>query len=381
MRVPALPSFLMGGYECADHINRSGQRINLLQETGHDVHAEEDFRQLAELGIHVSREGICWSAVERAPYQFDFSEVAHRLRAAHAAGVTILWDLCHFGYPDGLIPTHPQFVARFVALCRAFAVFHRRQTDAPLYVVPINEISFLSWHSGDVRGTVPFAVNSGWDIKWHLCRAAIRGIEALREVDPACRIMTIEPLIRVHGREGSDSGHIARMNNDQFQAMDIIGGRMCPELGGQEDYLDILGFNYYYNGQWTDGVQPLPWPEQSDQRIRRRPLSELLLNAYQRYRRPFFLSETGHFGDLRPNWFAEISPELRKVMAATDDFFGVCIYPIIDRPDWDDLSDYSNCGLWDLDEHNHRLPHPATIRAVKQLQQALGLRRPSSVLR
>ena len=68
-------------------------------------------------------------------------------------------------------------------------------------------------------------------------------------------------------------------------------------------------------------------------------------------------------------------------MAATDDFFGVCIYPIIDRPDWDDLSDYSNCGLWDLDEHNHRLPHPATIRAVKQLQQALGLRRPSSVLR
>lgn len=371
MSVPTLPSFLMGGYECADHINRSGERINLLTVTEHDLRAEEDFRLLTSLGIFVAREGICWSAVETAPYLFDFSEVHHRLRAAQAAGVTILWDLCHFGYPDGLFPTHPQFTDRFVALCRAFAKWYREQTEEVLYVCPINEISFLSWHSGDVRGTVPFATNSGWDMKWHLCRAAIQGIAALREMDPTCRIMTIEPLIRVHGHGGSDYGHIARMNNDQFQAMDIIGGRMCPELGGREEYLDLLGFNYYYNGQWTDGVVPLPWPETDAVTRRRIPLSELLLNAYNRYRRPFFLSETGHFGDERPEWLYGIIREINIVRKQVQDFWGVCIYPVIDRPDWDDLTSYSNCGIWDLDTANNRIPHPQTITAIRSMQTGL----------
>ena len=370
---PALPSFLMGGYECADHINRSGERINLLRVTEHDVRAQQDFTDLASLGIRVAREGICWSAVETAPYTFDFTEVAHRLRAARTAGVEVIWDLCHFGYPDGLFPTHPQFTPRFVALCRAFVAFHRQSVDTPLYVVPINEISFLSWHSGDVRGTVPFATNAGWDMKWHLCRAAIQGIEALRAAAPDCRIVTIEPLIRVHGHGGSDCGHVARMNNDQFQAMDIIGGRMCPELGGREEYLDLLGFNYYYNGQWTEGHLPLPWPapQERGELPRRVPLHELLLGAYHRYRRPFFLGETGHFGDDRAQWLDEVREEVRLVRARTHDFFGVCIYPIIDRPDWDDLTSYSNCGLWDLDLNNNRVPHAPSLRAVRRMQQSL----------
>ena len=376
--IPDLPSFVMGGYECADHINRSGHRINLHRVTEHDLRTREDYANLAEVGIRVVREGICWSAVETAPYQFDFTEVAHRLRAAHTAGLEVIWDLCHFGYPDGLFPTHPQFTPRFVALCRAFVQWHQAVTDTTLYVVPINEISFLSWHSGDVRGTVPFATNSGWDMKWHLCRAAIQGIRALRDTDPSCRIVTIEPLIRVHGHEGSDFGHIARMNNDQFQAMDIIGGRMCPELGGREEFLDLLGFNYYYNGQWTDGVGALPWPEEEPRR--RVPLHELLLGAYHRYRRPFFLSETGHFGDERPRWLEEVTAVAQRVKAQTPDFFGICIYPVLDRPDWDNLTSYSNCGLWDLDEDNDRVPHLPSLTALREMQRILepSLQQPRS---
>src|SRR5688572_4261616 len=100
-------TFFMGGYECADHINRSGERVNLLKATEHDIRAGEDYRDLADLGIRVAREGICWSAVERAPYEFDFSEVEARIRAAQQNGIQVLWDLCHFGYPDGIYPTHP----------------------------------------------------------------------------------------------------------------------------------------------------------------------------------------------------------------------------------------------------------------------------------
>ena len=238
-------TFLIGGYECADHINRSGERINLLKETQHDIRVFEDYEALAGIGIKTVREGICWSSVEVAPGVFDFSEALNRMQAAEKFGIQQIWDLIHFGYPDGIYPTHPLFCKRFVELCEAFALFYKKNTKEPLFVVPINEISFLSWHSGDVRGTVPFAVNSGWDIKYHLCKAAILGIKMLKNTDPECRIILVEPLVKIHASEQQPDVH--ELNENQFQAMDIIGGRMCPELGGSEEFLDILGFNYYWN--------------------------------------------------------------------------------------------------------------------------------------
>src|SRR5690606_21910473 len=170
-------SFFMGGFECADHINRSGLRINLMKETAHHLRAFEDYELLHSLGIKVVREGVCWSEVEISPYVFDFTSLKDRMDAAKALGIQIIWDLCHFGYPDDMIPTHPLFSSRFMAFCRAFCLFHKNYSRDRLYVVPMNEISFLAWHSGDMRGTVPFAINSGFDIKYHLCKAAIAGME------------------------------------------------------------------------------------------------------------------------------------------------------------------------------------------------------------
>ena len=368
-------SFVSGGFECADHINRSGERVNLLRETGHEARPFEDYRLLTALGIRTVREGVVWSAVETAPYVFDFTEVGQRLRAAEITGVQVLWDLCHFGYPNGLIPTHPQFVPRFEALCAAFVEWHRGSTAERLFVCPINEISFLAWHSGDVRGTVPFATNSGWDIKWHLCRAAIAGIRVLRERDPECRIMTIEPLIRVHAGAHSTPARVAQLNNDQFQAADMIAGRMCPELGGRDDYLDVMGFNCYWDGQWVDGIGPLAWPPAEELPFEgvsprapdRVALGELLQRAYERYRRPFFLSETGHFGHNRPRWLRMIAEECGRLRRSNPAFAGVCLYPVIDRPDWDNLSHYHNSGLWDYDGAGNRVPHVGSIAAVREM--------------
>jgi len=352
----------MAGYECADHINRDGERINLLQETQHDVRVLEDYALLHGMGIGVVREGICWSAVERADGSFNFDEVLARIKAAQIFGIQQIWDLIHFGYPDGLYPTHPLFCRRFIDLCTAFAQFYTSHTTQQLFVVPINEISFLSWHSGDVRGTVPFAINSGWDIKYHLCKAAILGIRALKEADPGCRIVLVEPLIYRH-HENSDI-----QNNDtnefQFQAMDIIAGRICPELGGDESFLDILGFNYYWNCQWYGNNQTLPWPEEEGkQRI---PFSELLKSAYGRYQKPLFVSETGHFGIGRAQWIEEITAECILALNDGVPIEGICIYPVTDRPDWDNLNNYFHCGVWDLDHRKNRIPHNGYIYAITE---------------
>ncbi|KUJ59896.1 hypothetical protein AR687_20645 [Flavobacteriaceae bacterium CRH] len=359
-------TFFMGGYECADHINRSGVRINLLKETQHDIRFSEDYEALSAIGIKTVREGICWSSVETVAGHFDFSSVLNRLLEAEKQGIQIIWDLIHFGYPDNIYPTHPLFCQRFEHLCKAFAMFHKENSKQELFVVPINEISFLSWHSGDVRGTVPFAVNSGWDIKYHLCKAAILGIKALKNIDPDCHIILVEPLVRIHPSENKND--VYELNENQFQAMDIIAGRMCPELGGSEDFLEILGFNYYWNCQWIANGEPLDWPDTEQKRT---PFSEMLQKAYDRYEKPLFISETGHFGEGRVQWLEEITAECLIAQKNGVNLTGLCIYPVTDRPDWDNLSSYSQCGIWDFDENSNRIPHQEYMASVVKAQTTL----------
>lgn len=359
-------TFFVGGFECADHVNRSGERINLLKETQHDVRFYEDYQALAAIGIKTVREGICWSNVEKSPGIFDFSEVLNRIKGAEKLGIQIIWDLIHFGYPDGIFPTHPLFCQRFEQLCGAFSLFHKENSKQELFVVPINEISFLSWHSGEVRGTVPFAVNSGWDIKYHLCKAAILGIKMLKRTNPDCHIILVEPLVEIHASEQQRDVH--ELNENQFQAMDIIAGRICPELGGAEDYLEILGFNYYWNCQWQANAEPLDWP---DTEQKRKPFSDMLQKAYERYKKPIFISETGHFGAGRAQWLDEITAECLIAQKKGVDLRGLCIYPVTDRPDWDSLANYCQCGIWDLDENSNRIPHQQYIDAVLQAQIAI----------
>jgi beta-glucosidase/6-phospho-beta-glucosidase/beta-galactosidase len=363
-------SFFIGGFECSDHINRSGERINLLKETEHDVRVEEDYQLLKNNGILTVREGACWSIIEPRPFKYDFSSIKDRIAAADKYGITQVWDICHFGYPDDLIPTHPNFVFRFAEMCRAFVKFFRDHSDQTLFVVPINEISFLAWHSGEVRGTVPFAVNSGFDIKYHLCKAAIAGINALRSEDPNCRIVTVEPLIHIHPPvEDYNEKQIFDLNEYQFQAMDILAGRLCPELGGKEENLDLLGFNYYFNNQWRHNEPPLPWPEIIPAR---KPLHQLLEQVYDRYTKPVILSETGHFGVGRSAWLEEITSECITALRNGVDLTGICIYPVTDRPDWDNLNNYFNCGLWDLDNQKNRIPHLEYLHTVKRCNEAVA---------
>lgn len=360
-------SFFWGGFECADHINRSGDRINLLKETQHELRALQDYRLLVELGIKVVREGVCWSSVETSAYKFNFSGLISRMKAAENLGIQIVWDLCHFGYPDGIFPTHPRFCERFMSFCRAFTLFHKSNSREKLYVVPINEISFLSWHSGDMRGTVPFSINSGFDIKYHLCKAAIEGIKVIKQTDKNAVIFLVEPLVKIHpGDDIISETELEVLNSHQFQAMDIISGRICPELGGSEDLYDVVGLNYYYDNQWDHFNNTLPWPS-GERKLT--PLSKLLETGYKRYHKPLVLSETGHFGIGRPQWIEEVSLECKKALGMGVNLLGICIYPVIDRPDWDNLKRYHDCGIWDLDKLKNRIPDPDTVTSVKNCIQ------------
>lgn len=343
----------MAGYECTDQLNAFGNRVDLLTTTEHLQRIASDYEDIYKLGFNTVREGIRWSHVEKTPYQYNWDTVALMIRNGKEKGIQQIWDICHFGFPDDLTPLHPMFSRRFAALCRAFIKFYRSVSpDDELIVTPINEVSFLSWLGGDARGTAPYCVGQGWEVKYRLMKAYIEGIAAMKEIDPNVRILTTEPLVNMVPSlcaTYEEKLEALAAHEDQYQALDILCGRMCPELGGKPEYLDILGFNYYYNNQWIVRTNTfLPWAnEVNDPRFR--PLSELLTEAFNRYNKPIALTETSHSGEDRGVWIKHIANECSILIREGLPFWGICIYPIIDRPDWDNLDSWHHSGLWDTE--------------------------------
>lgn len=344
-------SFWMAGYECTDQINVFGNRVDFLNITGHISKIEDDYKDLNLFKIKTVREGIRWSVVEKIPYNYDFSTVEKMIIAGQKSNIQQVWDICHFGFPDDLTPLHPMFARRFSSICRAFVKFYRSiDADGDLIITPINEVSFLSWLGGDVRGTSPFCVAQGWEVKYRLMKAYIEAIEAMKEEDSRVRIMTTEPLVYITHGVNASQDEIERalaVHQDQFQVTDILSGRMCPELRGKPEYLDILGYNFYYNNQWIlETHEYFEWKKNCNE-DRFVPLHKLLTSAHQRYHRPFVITETSHPREDRPLWVEMIIEECALMLTAGLPLWGVCWYPIIDRPDWDHLNDWHQSGIWD----------------------------------
>ena len=353
---PLFRSFWQGGFESACHITRAGTRIDMQAATQHDAQAWGDYARLPETGIRTARDAARWHLIDRAGgTRFDFSSLAPIVAAARAAGVQVVWTLCHYGWPDDLDPFDASFVDRFARYCGAVARFIASETGEVPFYTPINELSFLTWAAGDEGFIHPFGHGRGYALKRQLARAVIAGAEALWSVEPRARLVHVDPVIHVvppRDRPDLVPAAVAE-GNGQLEAWDLLAGIYEPELGGHPKYLDIVGVNFYWGNEWeyspkpgVPGV-PLGWAERPlDDRWM--PLSGLLANLHARYRRPMVIAETSHFGAGRVAWLREVALEVARARARGVPVEGLCLYPILDRPDWDDPNHWHNSGLWDL---------------------------------
>jgi hypothetical protein len=339
----------MGGFEGACHINRSGRRLDLIAATQHDVQAAADYRLVRAVGMATVRDGVRWPSVEHGG-SYDFSSFIPMLQAALAEEVQVIWTLCHYGWPDDLDVFSAAWVDRFARYCGAVARIVADHTDqVPLYS-PINEISFLCWAAGDVGGFIhPHARERGNELKRQLVRGAAAGIEAIWNVDRRARIVHVDPVIKVFPRRDRPDlvAEALQYDQSQFEAWDMLSGRTEPQLGGRPEYLDVMGLNFYHSNQWEHGGDRLRW-EDEPRDDRWVPLHQLLAGLYQRYQRPICLGETSHFGSGRARWVREIGNEIAAALRAGVPVEGVCLYPVIDRPDWEDANHWHNSGLFDL---------------------------------
>jgi hypothetical protein len=74
----------------------------------------------------------------------------------------------------------------------------------------------------------------------------------------------------------------------------------------------------------------------------------LLAGVEERYRRPLFIAETSHYGIGRAPWLDEVTAEVAQAIRNGVPVGGVCLYPILDRFDWDTPTHWHNCGMWDF---------------------------------
>jgi hypothetical protein len=342
-------SFFLGGFECSAHRTREGKRLDMLASTGHDRYAAEDYARLRRIRIRTARDGIHWPLIEKAPYQYDFSTVLPMVRAARDAGVQVIWDICHYGWPDDLNVFSPAFIKRYAQLSRAFGYLLKNETDGLPFICPINEISFLSWASAEVGYIFPYAERRGNELKMQLVRAAIEGIEAVWDVLPQTRIVHADPLINVIAEPtGPESQSAAEAYNlSQFAAWDMLCGKRVPELCGHRKYLDIIGVNFYPHNQWLFNSLPFnPSFAVARSHPRYKPFRQMLCAVYERYERPLFVAETGAENELRPDWLRYVCHEVRAALEAAIPVAGICLYPIVNHPGWDDGRHCHN-GLWD----------------------------------
>ena len=198
-------------------------------------------------------------------------------------------------------------------------------------------------------------------------RAAIAGTVAVRAADPTARLLAAEPLIHVASGSPRPAARraAATFHAYQFEALDLLSGRLEPELGGDPGCLDVVGLNYYPDNQWYHRGATIPLGHHAY-----RPLHSLLAEAHARYDRPLLIAETGAEGSARPAWLHYVCGEVQAAQAAGVPVGGICLYPVLDYPGWDEAR-ICEVGLFSMPDAEGQRRQHAPLAAELARQQAM----------
>jgi hypothetical protein len=106
----------------------------------------------------------------------------------------------------------------------------------------------------------------------------------------------------------------------------------------------------------------------------------MLSEVYQRYGRPMLLSETGAEGDERVPWLTYICEQVERAIHRGVPIEGICWYPVLDYPGWDD-DRYCPAGLFGFaDGEGQRAPchplHQAMQLLTQRFSECTGVEKP-----
>lgn len=367
-RAPMFRSFWMTGFDGTDHVSGPGAARE-ADATRYRQRIDADYRAARDAGIACVRESVGWRSAARDG-AFDFETVGVRADCARRAGLQVVWTLCHAGWPDDIDVCTTAFVERFRRYARAVArTLAAGGSEEPPVYAPVNEISFLSWALAETGLVCPQRNdlrNRSYELKQQLVRAAIAACDAILEVDPRARFLHSEAAMP----RGPDGVRDARARDIQFEAWDMLAGRLEPQLGGHPRYLDVAGVHCHHTHQWRPRTADLVAP--SSRAGSRIALHRLLADVHARYDCPLVVSETNRVTATRGEWLRELGDEIGMALEHGVPVLGACLCRAVERPAWEDPRCWRGRRLWDAllapGDTAPRVPNSAYEQTLRDLK-------------
>ncbi len=359
-------SFTMAGFDCTHGRNRHGVAIDNSVATKHSACLDDDYRRLADIGIRTVRDGAPWPAIQPSPRALEWERLDAIVAAAERQQVELIHDFCHFGVPGHIDLFSTEFPKQFSEFCyqatRRIAV----RSNGSIAITPFNEPSYFAWAAAHAALFPPYRREQAFELKVQLARAIIAGIDAIWAAVPEAVIVNVDPICRaVAPIDRPDLAAAVEHFNKVavFESLDMISGKLLPELGGSLRHLGIVGVNYYWTNQWELGREDIPLIPDDPRAV---TLGVLLQQVWERYGTDIVITESGHIDDERPGWARQLTADVMTTLRRGIPLRGVCLYPVLGMPSWHEPERWLRMGLWDIVD-GERVLHKAMLNALAEL--------------
>jgi dTDP-4-dehydrorhamnose reductase len=401
---------IWAGPECT--VNRVGDTYYDQLERSSHAHRLDDLERLAELGIRTLRYPVLWErTAPNGLESADWSWADERLGRLRELGVRPIVGLVHHGSgPRDTSLLDPAFPERLAAYAGAVA---RRYPEVEAYT-PVNEPLTTARFSALYGHWYPHA-RSAREFPCallHECRATVLAMRAIREVNPAARLVQTDDLGKTYATPRLR--YQAEFENERrWLTWDLLSGRLdrrglvwkhFETVGLPANELtwfwdnpcppDIIGINHYLTSERVldERLELFPeefWGGNGRDRYADVPavrvgvgalgdLTGLLGEVWERYRRPIAITEV-HNGCTREEqlrWLRDIWESAGRARAAGRDVRAVTAWAVFGAFNWHTLvtrqESYYEPGAFDLLAPN---PRPTAIAGM--LRELAAGQRPS----
>lgn len=400
---PDRPLELWGGIECT--VNRVDDRyFDQIARTGHD-RRPDDLDRFAALGLRTLRYPLLWERTlpGAAP---DWSWADERLGRMRELGITPILGLLHHGSGPRttslLDPRLPERLARYASAVAERYPWVERYTPVNEPLTTARFSCLYGYWYPHARTDHAFAV-----ALLNQCRGIVLAMRAIRAVTPQAQLVQTDDLGRTLSTP--QLAYQAGFDNERrWVAFDLLCGRVTPEhplwsyfmavgiapagLRWFEEHAcppDLIGLNYYLTSERFLDERLARYPEAHHggngrdryadveavrvAEVAGLSLPALLLEAWERYRRPLAITEC-HNGCTREEqlrWLAETWAAAQQARAAGAEVRAVTVWALLGGYSWESLltreSAHYEPGAFDV-----RGPTPRAT-ALARLAQDLAM--------
>jgi beta-glucosidase len=362
---------------------KQGHRsLDEYQLMGHYQHWREDLQLAKDIGVKALRWGIPWYRVEPLPGEFDWHWIDEALNyIVTDLKITPIIDLMHYGCPFWLrrefaSPEYPAAVSNYIA------AFVERYAGLVHWYTPLNEPVVNALMCG-MRGLWPpyLRGDSGYiRVMLQLAKGMLRSASIIQKLDPQAVLVHVEAagLSRAAREDlqslATDDNHrgylcydllTGRVNSEHPLYLWLVRNGASPdelaEIAAHKIHLDVLGLNFY--PQWSSREFFItPKGKVANRAIEgQNSFGKLILDYYERYQVPIFLTETSAFGSdlMRSSWLQESTAAIKQLRSEGVPVIGYTWFPMFTMIDWRyrygklQLNDYRiELGLYKLDDTN-----------------------------